>query len=52
MPIFFTDLAFDKNINKESGGVNNEKRFWPPAELNTLKYLAVNKCVLMYKKTA
>jgi hypothetical protein len=44
--LFFTDLAFDKIINKESGEVNNEKRFWPPADLNTLKYLAENKCDL------
>jgi hypothetical protein len=44
--IFFTELAFDKIINKESGEVNNEKRFWPPADLNTLKYLAENKCDL------
>lgn len=42
--MFFTDFAIDKTHNRESREANNEKRFWPPADLSTLKYLAEYKC--------
>ncbi len=42
--IFFTDFAIDKTHNREVREKNNVKRFWPSADLLTLKYLAENKC--------
>lgn len=41
--IYFTDFALDKVLDRESMELNNEKRFWPPADLPTLKFLAERK---------
>lgn len=38
--IFLTDFAFDKILAKEQAEVNNERRFWPSADLSQLKLLA------------
>ena len=38
--IFLTDFAFDKLLAREQVEVNNERRFWPPADLPQLKLLA------------
>lgn len=38
--IFFTDFAIDKTHIRESRETNNVKRFWPSADLPTLKYIA------------
>lgn len=38
--IYLTDFAFDKLLAKEELQPNNEKRFWPPADLPQLQMLA------------
>ena len=38
--IYFTDFAVDKILERESAEFNNEKRFWPPADLPLLQFLA------------
>jgi len=38
--IFFTDFAIDKTFNREAKETNNVKRFWPSADLFSLKKLA------------
>jgi hypothetical protein len=36
--IFFTDFALDKLLEQERTQSNNQKRFWPTADLSTLKF--------------
>lgn len=38
--IYFTDFAFDKVNERENAENDNVKRFWPPADLPTLKFIA------------
>lgn len=38
--IFLTDFAFDKILLREREELNNERRFWPSADLPQLKLLA------------
>jgi hypothetical protein len=36
--VFFTDFALDKVIEQERAVSNNQSRFWPSADLPTLKF--------------
>jgi hypothetical protein len=38
--IFFTDFDINKTLDREAKEANNVKRFWPSADLSSLKYLA------------